>query len=167
MVGYSHQIPSQSPRQFPIASPKFLVSPGNHTSSASSYQKSARPPKQGVKDCGSDCPPASKRHRLLSPTSLPTYDRLADVPRQGSDPSNKLLTNPTFVVRLRTTATSYSRQLPCQLFRELTSGSPRSHKQAVPQAIARGVLQRSFLAVKRLRSLKSLHTSPYRSQPST
>ena len=40
------------------------------------------------------------------------------------------------VVRLRTTATS--RQLPCQLLRELTRGSPMSDKQAVPQAIARG-----------------------------
>lgn len=67
--------------------PRPSSPPSHHTSSDPSYQKPVRPPKRGLEDFGSDCPPASKRHRLLSPTSLPAYDRLAGVPRPSSAPS--------------------------------------------------------------------------------
>ena len=52
--------------------PRPSSPPSNHTSIAPSFQKSVRPPKQGLEDYGSDCSPASKGHRLLSPTFLPT-----------------------------------------------------------------------------------------------
>ena len=67
--------------------PRPSSPPSHHTSSDPSYQKPVRPPKRGLEDFGSDCPLASKRHRLLSPTSLPAYDRLAGVPRPSSAPS--------------------------------------------------------------------------------
>lgn len=159
-------IPPTYDRLSEVPRPSSL--PSNNTSSAPFYQEFVRPPIQGFVDCGSDCPPASKRHRLLSPTSLPTYDgpSLAQAALHRNqrlyDLSKDFLTNTILVVRIRAIAIAYIRQLFCQLHRTLTSGSPKSREQAVPQAVAQGVLRRSFPAVNRSRSLTSLHIRPYR-----